>query len=368
MERWDLPNLPHEIVYDILSRLPVKPLCRFKSVSKPWLALITDPQFIKSHLHQSMKSNSNQKLMIIPPRCSHTFESFYALDYQAPDHSVADLKMLCKNSRVVDIRGSFNGVLLLDLLDGLCLWNPSVRMYQKFSRPKGTCAFRKYALGYDSINDDFKVVAAVCLINHALTNVHVFSSKLSSWKSIGDFGYSSYLQGPGSVLNGAPHWFLCGNTDMYSNIVCFDVMEEKLKEVPKPICEVNNFVSLGALGGWLCVVDNRLESHSDVWVMKEYGVKESWTKLFVVPNVPLNVAGEFFFHYFDLLCFTKDGEVVMRLKLETEELVKFVIYNPKKKTYKRMIGMPQDWKRFDVAVYVESLVSPHGCNSTRRHC
>ncbi|KAI8561469.1 hypothetical protein RHMOL_Rhmol04G0342200 [Rhododendron molle] len=124
MERWDLaPDLPHEVVYDILSRLPVKPLCRFKSVSKSWLALITDPHFIKSHLHQSMKSNTNQKLILGPPRWVHIHSPFsmdyqaprisepppqisepsYSLDYQAPDPTPAELEMPWKSGVVETI-------------------------------------------------------------------------------------------------------------------------------------------------------------------------------------------------------------------------------------------------------------------------
>ncbi|KAI8561477.1 hypothetical protein RHMOL_Rhmol04G0343000 [Rhododendron molle] len=190
----------------------------------------------------------------------------------------------------------------------------------------------------------------------------LISSKLSSWKCIGDFDYPCCLCGPGSVVNGAPHWFGHGITDIdvrYFLIVCFDVMEEKFKEVPTSTHDVESyFFKVDVLDGCLCAVDSRLEGHINVWVMKEYGVKESWTKLFVVPNVPLNVAGEFFFHYFDLLCLTKDGEAVLRLMLEAS--VKLAIYNPKHKTYKR-IGIPQDWEWFDVSLCVESLVSPHGC-------
>ncbi|XP_058213036.1 F-box protein CPR1-like [Rhododendron vialii] len=276
--------------------------------------------------------------------------------------------MPCKSG--VQILGSCNGVLLLDsdIDEELCLWNPSIRMYQKISRPKYTRSSIKYALGYDSINDDFKVVAAVTPTSYIHSVVRVFSSKLSSWKSIGDFGYSCRLYGQGSVLNGAPHWFARGSTDIdvcYFRIACFDVMEEKFKEVPTPIYEVeSHFFKVGILDGCLCAVDSRLESHLDVWVMKEYGVKESWTKLFVVSNVAPNVPGESFFEYCELLCFTKDGEFVLRLKLGAS--VKLAIYNPKRKTFKR-IGMPQNWKGFDVDLYVESLVSPLGCNNPRRY-
>lgn len=234
-----LPNLPYEIVFDILSRLPVKSLCRFKSVSKTWLAQITDPQFVKSHLNQSMKYNSNHKL-IIAPEWGHSSESFYSIDYQAPDHPVVELEMPCKSG--VKICGSLNGVILLDIDDELCLWNPSVRIYQKFSQPKRPDARSDiiYGLGYDSVSDDFKVVAAFFPVSEGTSVVHVFSSKLRSWKRIGVFPYCIYLYGPGCVLNWAPHWFVSGITDMYLHIVCFDVTEEKFKEVPKPIDEIED--------------------------------------------------------------------------------------------------------------------------------
>ncbi|XP_058181103.1 F-box protein CPR1-like [Rhododendron vialii] len=233
-------------------------------------------------------------------------------------------------------------------------------MYQKISPPKFTRSSIKYALGYDSINDDFKVVAAVHPKRDVHSTVHVFSSKLSSWKSIEDFGYSCRLFGRGSVLNGPPHWFAHGSTDIelrYFRIACFDVMEEKFKEVPTPIYEVESHLfKVGVLDGCLCTVDSRLES-LNVWVMKEYGVKESWTKLFVVSNVPPNVPGESFINYCTLLCFTKDGEFVLMLRSGTS--AKFAIYNPKRKTYKR-IEKPQNWKGHEIDIYVESLVSPLG--------
>ncbi|CAN6216069.1 unnamed protein product, partial [Urochloa humidicola] len=36
----------HLRVFDVLSRLPAKPLCRFRCVSKGWRALISDEAFI----------------------------------------------------------------------------------------------------------------------------------------------------------------------------------------------------------------------------------------------------------------------------------------------------------------------------------
>ncbi|KAF7133063.1 hypothetical protein RHSIM_Rhsim09G0024700 [Rhododendron simsii] len=238
-----------------------------------------------------MKSNTNHKLIVAPQYNwgQSSSQSSYSVDYQAPDPTLAELKMPWKSGGV-EICGSFNGVLLLDIGDGICLWNPSIRMYQKISPPRCTRSSITYALGYDSINDDFKVVGFVTrtaardvlsmppFISDGPCTVHVFSSKLSSWKSIGDFDYPCCLCGPGSVLNGAPHWIR-------------GALEgpDRTKELCKSSSAVNYLVAM-------CI---------------DY-------------------------------------------------------INPKQKT--KRIRMPQDWMGFDVALYVESLVSPPRCNSTRRHC
>ena len=41
--------LPEDVIVDILARLPVKSLKRFRCVSLSWRSLIHSPQFISSH-------------------------------------------------------------------------------------------------------------------------------------------------------------------------------------------------------------------------------------------------------------------------------------------------------------------------------
>ncbi|KAF7144496.1 hypothetical protein RHSIM_Rhsim04G0210900 [Rhododendron simsii] len=115
------------------------------------------------------------------------------MDYQAPDPTIAKLEMPWKSCDV-EIWGSFNGVLLVSIDEELRLWNPSIGMYQKISPPGRSSFTIAYGLGYDSINDDFKVVGVVPPIRDSMQpygprTAHVFSSKLSSWKSIGDCDY-----------------------------------------------------------------------------------------------------------------------------------------------------------------------------------
>jgi hypothetical protein len=41
--------LPHELVFEILSRVPVRSACRLRCVSQVWYALISDPNFLAAH-------------------------------------------------------------------------------------------------------------------------------------------------------------------------------------------------------------------------------------------------------------------------------------------------------------------------------
>jgi hypothetical protein len=45
----DAPVLPVDLVYDILLRVPAKPLCRFRAVCPSWRSLLCDPTFIDTH-------------------------------------------------------------------------------------------------------------------------------------------------------------------------------------------------------------------------------------------------------------------------------------------------------------------------------
>ncbi|PHU24664.1 hypothetical protein BC332_09771 [Capsicum chinense] len=62
-------RLQEEIIMDILSRLPVLSLLRFKCVSKYWMTLISEPYFTLKHLNHAKNNQSSQKILVLHAHC-----------------------------------------------------------------------------------------------------------------------------------------------------------------------------------------------------------------------------------------------------------------------------------------------------------
>ncbi|GKC37182.1 hypothetical protein Tco_1049566, partial [Tanacetum coccineum] len=111
--------------------------------------------------------------------------------------------------------------------------------------------------------------------------------------------------------------------------------------------EGDKHLGLGVLEKWLCVLCNYDGCRVDVWVMKVYGLKDSWTKLVSIPYpndcvwLPFVVP----------LCISNDGKVLLRFG---SKLVVYDIHNS---------SLTQLSHNFyplsnQMCIVVESLVSP----------
>ncbi|PQQ04049.1 F-box/kelch-repeat protein [Prunus yedoensis var. nudiflora] len=218
-----------------------------------------------------------------------------------------------------DIVGYANGLFcVLNYVEGgIALWNPSIQKLKKIPDSNGQPPPLEldYGFGYDSTNDDLKVVQIVELANEedivVSHQVSVYSLKANSWKRIQDIPSSSYGFSVGFcdivLLNGALGWLMCDELlDPQCIIVTLDLASEKYRVFPIPVDRVDiedrYKPDLKILGDYLCICLN-FRSRRDVWIMKEYGETESWSLLYSIDKQP-NVYGK-------PLAFSKNGEMVL---------------------------------------------------------
>ncbi|XP_059629979.1 F-box/kelch-repeat protein At3g06240-like [Cornus florida] len=128
--------------------------------------------------------------------------------------------------------------------------------------------------GYDHCSDDYKLARITDY------RIYVYSLRNGFWRKVKDFPEHCIheVMGHTTQLNGAIHWlyFRYDAADWYSRsleIAAFSLADEKLRKIPLPTSS-NNCQLLVFEG---CLYVHNL--HDALWVMKEYGVYKSWTKL-----------------------------------------------------------------------------------------
>ncbi|KAG5549738.1 hypothetical protein RHGRI_014888 [Rhododendron griersonianum] len=244
--------------------------------------------------------------------------------------------------RLIRNVGCCDGLVCVAVGRKVFLWNPSTRKF--VTLPDAEMPYHcgeTFGFGYDESIDDYKVVRFFSSTRCREVPVKVYTLRSDSWRRIGDFPHRGFPEGLGTFVNGSLHWIVVNES---YNIVSLDLAKETYGEVLQPEYGDGYLhdITLDILNGCLCIVRYR-DSCADVWVMKEYGIRESWTKLGVVPR---------FSHPIDRLRILKNGEVLVHTQ---DHLVR---YSPKDGTFSHLTVHNRPWF-FGQYPYVESLVSPH---------
>ncbi|XP_058196896.1 F-box protein CPR1 [Rhododendron vialii] len=356
---------PLDVIVEILSRLPVKPLLRFRCVSKPLCALIDSHDFIRSHLKLSDETRNHLSLILWS-------RSLYSVDFASLDNAVElDHPLISRDNRT-EVLGSSDGLICLincPDMGPMAIWNPSTRRCHKLPilelESLGQVTAEDdmiYGFGYDSVNDDYKVVSIFQMIGDRkdsfVSFVKVYSMKSNSWGRIQDFPYCHpYKWRCGVFVGSALHWIVRRMPEDTANLIAaFDLTNEDYKLVPQPEFSDNTFhMYIAELGGCLCILCNYDPARFEVWVMKDYGVKESWIKLFSIAQ-PEEIRS---LDFVVPVAYSKSGCEVLLV----QEHYKLVSYDLEHKTIKKIniLGIPNE---FDLAVCVESLVPLNGGGKT----
>jgi hypothetical protein len=189
--------LCEDLMMEILSRLPVKTLLRFRCISKSLKSLISNPPFVKLHLQRSQK-NINLLLKF----------TYYLRTFSLVNNSlstiVEDFDFGSKLKSKFKVVGSCNGLVCLVAEYSfkrsctrylVCLWNPSTnsKSYKVRSvHSKNICRpFPMFGFGYDSLSDNYKVIIVHFKNSKNYVSieseVNVYDKRRNCWKSIQNF-------------------------------------------------------------------------------------------------------------------------------------------------------------------------------------
>ncbi|KAK8293739.1 hypothetical protein V6Z11_D06G209600 [Gossypium hirsutum] len=345
-------QVPEEIEREILSRLPVKSLFRFKTVKKSWRNLIGDSTFIAMHLN-CYGSNTDGFLV----------HGCYSYGIQLSRSSFDQPRKY--------IIGSINGLVCLS--DKIrCFLKKDDRLRIHICSPS-TREIMELPQCYHDHNDflsgigfgfcrkfnDYKVVKVSYRRDSSSSEaqVQVYSSNMNSWKMIKIENPSLWTLLPlyrgSGCFNGAFHWQglkKSSSKKIIKTVVSFQFDEEVFREINLPndpdfqgdvqffITEYRDFFSS------LVVKQGPNVNVYKVWVMKEYGAPDSWIKQLTI-EVPISQ---------DQVMFRSIRDIKYKDILFQDSHHRFIWYDTKSK---QMDGQSQLLLQWYCTRCKESLVS-----------
>ncbi|XP_075477690.1 F-box/kelch-repeat protein At3g06240-like [Primulina tabacum] len=296
-----MADLPEDLLIQILLKLPVESLVRFRCVSKHWCNLIRSPEFINMHLDHE-KRDETILIKRFHKGAAETSLPLHANELLDP--FLQNLEIPGLDFVVVDniMQSSCNGLICISPdHKNYYVFNPALHELKQIpARPFDPSVaskpfIGKVGFGFDPTTNHYKVVSLAKFeddkINIPLRcfQPRIYNLSTDSWREIDD-EIPSLIDGPYSqvLFNGCCHWV--ANLQSHMSILSFDFSTEVfgVMELPDPILleNIEESTSLSVLNQRFSLIqqaeDNRHDQCTDIWVMEEYGVKESWAKYYSI--------------------------------------------------------------------------------------
>ncbi|ESQ28785.1 hypothetical protein EUTSA_v10019649mg, partial [Eutrema salsugineum] len=309
-----LPDIPEELLIEILTRLPVKSLMRYKCVSKLWLSLITSRYFTDLFL----KSSSHGRRFFAYLVDQET-RIKYALLASSSDHDHSDttVSVIDQDLAMSKIEGRF-----VSVARGLACFTSqkSVRISNLHTRQvvelpeliSATIVNNNMSnyFGHDPVNDEYKVLSVV-------------------WDFSNEEGVLRSEHQVLITINGVLYYIASLDADRCV-VMCFDLCSEEfnLIELPNeiPYWWYYSFKGFIIYKGKLALFthsSNLSYSISEVWVLED-AKKSQWfeKKTFVLP---VSLANQ-------RICVTSGSNTVWFRKVDVKpnQATRFFIYDPER--------------------------------------
>jgi len=347
----ELSTLPFDLLPEIFCKLPVKLLVQLRCVCKFFNSLISDPKFAKKHLQFSTK---RYHLMVTSWNISHelVLHDFpFPLVYRSST-VVPQAQLYPPNGdKGVDVLCYCDGIFCCVVLSvhSPFLWNPSIRKFKLLppleNPPKGYPLGYHYSisLGYDHFIDNYKVILV-----SSKNEVYANTLGTEYWTRMQDIPYSNCIRGQGVFVSGTVNWLESDD----SSIISLDLEKESYQQLFLPDFEnLNDWLTLSELRDSLCVFAT-CDLILNVWIMKEYGNQESWTKVYSVSNMQDRGLKPYTVSYI-----SEDDQLLVGVADMRGRNRKVVVYDSKTGT----LNIPEfqnNYEQIDSNVYIESLISP----------
>ncbi|PIA31871.1 hypothetical protein AQUCO_04700013v1 [Aquilegia coerulea] len=224
--------------------------------------------------------------------------------------------------------------------------------------------------GFDIINKVYKVVVLFLWANGRVleSETQVFTLGSSLWRTVNKAPKMRFVKGCSAYVNGSLHWLTRGEPGDGSRskiIVSFTLSSEEFGVIPSPefnyLSTIESFkadslIQLVELRECLSIVDSSFDHHIEIWVMKDYNVKESWTR-FCVSKYYLEGMQ---FKLVNAISFRQNNEIVLLC-----DFLSLVSYNTETGNFTTVeVGglnnNADDFRKYygGAFSYVESLISP----------
>lgn len=297
-------SLPEDVIVEILSRLPVLSLIRFRSVCKSWNAILNNPSFINKH-HQTISSKEGSEILLVSRRDNVTHKRVISIlrnDENA--HSVdQDLPTSWKNMfGHVRLVGPCNGIVCLyGFPDNIALWNPMIRDFkilppsQVPRSPDSKVRGGDIGIGFDSRTGDLKVMQilfCVSIDRRLVYEVEIYSSRTNSWRKYEEIVPANimYYNLWSMVYKNEVFCWWAQDSSKAEVILSFDMSKEVFEKTPLPsgieALGGQHRITRAILGleqsiGLIVYPLRELDKVFDVWVKDDElgGNVESWRKI-----------------------------------------------------------------------------------------
>ncbi|KAJ6346452.1 hypothetical protein OIU77_029324 [Salix suchowensis] len=216
----DDSEIPDGVLMEILSRLPLKPIFKFKCVSKRWLSVISDPSFAMARIEKKSLSPAWDLLFCYMHDGDREFSAKDMLprltfknhsDFQPRNFSLEFLtREVQPQNQPIKVLATSNGLILCCNTQrwqtDYYICNPLTTQWVSLPRP--LLVQERVSIGFSSGDRCYRVVRIVKSSDEsAVLNLEIFSSDIGQWRQqMLSCPIVRLLDLPAIVYNEIMHW------------------------------------------------------------------------------------------------------------------------------------------------------------------